>query len=201
MIEEDYLTKSQNGKLLLGNRMRKIAHGFVFSQHHNIIRHQILESAARHFGETINLSIPLVRGMTYIDRVETGWPLRIQFAVGDQIPFHCTASGKVYLASIVKSERRKVVERLDLRRFTANTICDTDSLHKELDMTATQGFALDREEFLHGMVAAAVPVIGDEGRFAAALSLHAPTQRLSFEDAASTRHTLLDCAKQLGQIF
>ena len=48
------------------------------------------------------------------------------------------------------------------------------------------------------MVAIAVPVEDNRGRFAAALAFHGPTQRISIENALARRDILTEAANQLA---
>ena len=201
LAADGYLVYCGSGKLQPGHRFLQMSRSVLLARHYNVSRRQILLAAAERLEETINFAVPQEDGMAYIDRVETGWPLRIQFPIGARVPFHCTAGGKTYLASLPEKQRRQVVDRLDLRRQTPNTICSPDRLLEELEEVVERGYALDREEFLEGMVAAAVPVADGQRDFVAALALHGPTQRLSLEDAAAARHTLLECAEQLRHTF
>lgn len=116
--------------------------------------------------------------MAYQDRVETDWPFRVELPVGTNVPFHCTASGKTYLASLPKAERRRLVNVMHLEQKTDNTITDPDALLRELAEIAKQGYALDREEFLAGMTAMAVPVLDNAGRYCASVAFHGPEQRM-----------------------
>ena len=131
LAADGYLVYSGSGKLQPGFRFRQMSRGVLLARHYNISRRQILLAAAERLEETINFAVPQEDGMTYIDRVETDWPLRIQFPIGASVPFHCTAGGKTYLASLPEKQRRQVVERLDLRRQTPNTICSPDQLLEE----------------------------------------------------------------------
>jgi DNA-binding IclR family transcriptional regulator len=56
-------------------------------------------------------------------------------------------------------------------------------LLEDLRLCKQRGYALDREEFFDGMVAAAVPVTDQAGRFIAALAVHGPKQRISIDRA------------------
>ena len=58
-------------------------------------------------------------------------------------------------------------------------------LKDELKRLSTQDSGVDNEEFMQGLVAVAVPLRSDEGRFYGALAMHAPSARMSMEDALS----------------
>jgi DNA-binding IclR family transcriptional regulator len=139
--------------------------------------------------------------MIYADRVETNWPFRILLPIGTHVPFHCTASGKTYLASLPTVQRRKFLSSLDLQSYTAATLNEITKLQTELEQISKQGFALDLEEFHDDMVAIAVPVYDTQQRFFAAIGIHGPKQRFNREDALARLPLLLDSAKQVTAII
>ncbi|MEM7499848.1 MAG: IclR family transcriptional regulator [Pseudomonadota bacterium] len=198
LVDEGFLVREGAGtKLRPGRRMRAIASGTLNGRHLHIGRHQVLERLSAAVGETVNFVVPEPAGMRYRDRVETGWALRIQLPIGSNVPFHCTASGKTYLASLPPAARHRMIGALALERLTPNTITEPDALLAELSQIADQGYALDREEFMEEMIALAAPVRDREGRYAASLAFHAPLPRLDLEAALDHRDTLRTAAAQL----
>jgi DNA-binding IclR family transcriptional regulator len=182
LVEEGFLVYEPNGKRLrAARRARVLGAGLLHSSRDHILRRQILVDLAIKTGETINYVIPEDDGMSYLDRVETGWAFRVQLPIGSNVPFHCTASGKTFLASLDIRKRRAFARGLTLERKTPKTITDPDTLLRELSTVAKDGFAIDNEEFMDGMVAIAVPVTDDAGRFLAAIACHGPNVRLSLD--------------------
>ncbi len=199
LLMEGYLVRETNGKRLRpARRLRSLASGILFASRFHISRHQVLLDVAAQVEETVNFVVPEEKGMTYLDRVETDWPFRIQLPIGTHVPFHCTASGKTYLASLQPAARKAAVEALRLEKLTENTLDNAESLMLELDKVAKQGFALDNEEFVAGMVAIAVPVKDDNNRYCAALAFHGPTQRLSIEVAKANIDLLVNASRRLS---
>ncbi|MCY4099488.1 MAG: hypothetical protein OXF46_01055 [Rhodobacteraceae bacterium] len=121
--------------------------------------------------------------------------------MGSNVPFHCTASGKTYLSKLPPRERRILTNNLDLSQLTENTICTSNALIEELERVSDQGFALDMEEFIPGMVAVAVPISDKDGNYIASLAFHGPTQRLSLDDLLKKKDFLFDSAKQLQEVM
>ena len=203
LTAEGYLIPDTHGKgLRPSRRLRALASGVLFASRFHIARHQILVEVAKQVRETVNFVVPDERGMTYMDRVETDWPFRIQLPIGSHVPFHCTASGKTFLASLKPGARKAMVEGLNLERLTDNTHDNAGDLIEELATIEKRGYALDREEFMEGMVAIAVPICDPMGRYFAALAYHGPTQRLSLEAAVNKVDMLKDAAARLsGAIF
>ena len=159
--------------------------------------HQILQNVSAEFGETVNLVRPEKAGMMYIDRVETNWPFRVLLPIGTHVPFHCTASGKTYLASLPKAKRAAIIASLDLVKLTDNTIISADRLENEIAQIRQQKFALDRGEFYDGMVAIAVPILDNEKRYFGALAVHGPSSRLHIEEVLGRFDVLTSGAQQI----
>jgi DNA-binding IclR family transcriptional regulator len=199
LVIEGYLAKESNGKRLRpARRLRTLASGVLFASRFHLSRHQILIEIAAKVNETVNFVVPEEKGMKYLDRVETDWPFRILLPIGTHVPFHSTASGKTYLASLQPAARKAMVECLNLEKITANTHDNASSLLRELDEVAKQGYALDNEEFVAGMVAVAVPVKDDQNRYCASLAFHGPAQRLSIENARANVDLLTNAAQRMS---
>ncbi|MEP2530391.1 IclR family transcriptional regulator C-terminal domain-containing protein [Shimia sp.] len=137
--------------------------------------------------------------MRYLDRVETDWAFRIQLPIGTNVPFHCTASGKCFIASLPPIQRQNLVQSLSFERMTDQTHLSAETLLNELAEVRKLKFSLDREEFLDGMIALAVPVTDANGRFVAAIAMHGPTQRLSIDLLVSQVDLLQTAAKKLSK--
>ncbi|MBD3664918.1 IclR family transcriptional regulator [Sulfitobacter aestuariivivens] len=191
--EEGFLQRDIDGRsYAAGQRLRRMSVNVLSSSRLRTVRLAVLNSLTEDVGETCNLATPDREGMVYLDRVETKWPLRIQFPVGTVVPFHCTASGKMYLSSLAPHLLAKYLSSALLDQHTPFSLTDPANLQEELEKTRARGFSVDAEEFLEGMVAVAVPVLDDLGRLTSTLSLHAPTQRVSL----STLEQHLDRLKQ-----
>ncbi len=199
--ESGFLTRDIDTKRLRPARRARIMASGIFSNSHlHIARHQVLQQLSAEIGETVNFVIGEAEGMVYTDRVDTDWPLRFQLPVGSHVPFHCTASGKVFLASASKVARQQLVGTLELKTSAANTLTSETDLLGELEKVAAQGFALDNEEFMDGMVAAAVPVTDMNGNFCAAVAFHAPCLRINLQQAREHVPALKEAAARLSRL-
>lgn len=197
---EGFLSRSGNSRAYVpGRRLRELGAGLLFNSRHHVARRQILMQVAHEVGETVNFVVPADDGMSYVDRVETDWLFRIQLPIGTHVPFHCTASGKSFMASLPPASRRRLVGALPLERHTDATHTEPEGLLEELSLIARRGYALDEEEFLDGMVAIAVPVRDAGGRYVASLAFHGPTPRMSVEKALANRKVLTDAAERLRE--
>lgn len=181
--EEGFLQRDIDGRSYsAGQRLRKMAVNVLSSSRVRTVRLSVLNALTEDLGETCNIATPDREGMVYLDRVETKWPLRIQLPIGTTVPFHCTASGKMYLASLAPRMLSKYLASATLAQHTDKTLTNREKLQEEIELARSRGYSIDNEEFMDGMVAIAVPIRDDHDRLMSTLSVHAPTQRVSVAD-------------------
>ncbi|WP_170770086.1 IclR family transcriptional regulator [Ruegeria lacuscaerulensis] len=199
---EGFLQRDLDGRSFgPGPRLRQLSVNTVSSEHLRTARLAILRGVADEIGETCNLAIPDREGMIYLDRVETKWPLRIQLPIGTQVPFHCTASGKMYLSTL----RQQVLDgylaagRLDAQ--TPHTLTEPEALRAEMNRISARNYSTDDEEFMSGMTAVAVPIQDETGRLVATLSVHAPTQRHELQGLLQFLPVLNGGAEKLSNLL
>jgi DNA-binding IclR family transcriptional regulator len=170
---------------IVGPALRRLAfdtlnHGVVRG-----LRHEVLSELVGKVGETCNFTTLDGTQVLYLDRVEAQWPLRLTLDVGSHVPLHCTASGKLFLAQMPQAARDALIAELPLQKMTPNTIVTAKGLRAECEHIAEQGYACDREEFIAGLIAVAVPVQGTDGVVRAAIAVHGPVARLTLADAVA----------------
>lgn len=185
LVAAGLLERSPDGRRYeIAARASRLAFAILANQPGSARRHDLLRKAVEAVGESCNLTVLEGAEVTYIDRVEAMWPLRIMFQRGSRVPAHCSASGKLFLALMPPAKRDAILRDVSYERFTDNTIGDREALLAELAAVKTQRYALDREEYLAGLVCLAVPVMQRIGRSqtcVAALAMQAPVSRISCE--------------------
>lgn len=198
--KEGFLQFGLRGGLLPGDRLHRTAVDILRSGQHKALRQAILRQLSDEIGETCGLSIPDGLDMLYFDRVQTNWPLQINLPVGTRTPLWCTASGKLYLASLPDERLQRILPRLPIQRMARNTLTDLSALRDDLARIRDEGMATDSEEFIDGMVACAVPVRDARGELSACLFTHAPVIRCSMEALLAFVPRLRLAAKELEAI-
>ena len=201
-LEADgYLQTSMRGLIMPGNRLHGMALGILYSSRFKAVRQAILTQLTEQIGETCGIAIPNGTDMIYYDRVQTEWPLQIHLQVGSHTPTWCTASGKLYLSSLPKQRRLKIINLLPMVRYTRNTIIDAQTLETELQQIKKTEVGTDNEEFCDGMVACAVPVLDSSGKLLACLFTHAPVIRKSLDELLGYLPILRQAASELGRLI
>jgi IclR family acetate operon transcriptional repressor len=202
-ITHGYLGREPGRKrLIVGPRLTNLAFGALSASMRNDAPHVVLQRLVRTFNETCNIGTLLNGEVVYLDRVEAeDWPLRLHYTSGSRVPLHCSAIGKLFLALAAAPRRNRLLQNCELRRFTDNTIIDRPRLESELRQIRKEQVSFDREEYLVGVVCAAVPILGKNGEMLAALAIQAPEARMNEKAARSHLPLLRRAASELAEIF
>ncbi len=135
-----------------------------------------MENVAHITHETVNLAVPGRLGVDSIAQVEGSYLLGSRNWVGESVPSHCSAAGKVLLAYGAATLPDLMTSR------TSETITDINQLERQLRQVRERGYAVIRNELEPGLVAVSVPVSGPNGKVIAAMSVTAPTDRIKETD-------------------
>jgi IclR family acetate operon transcriptional repressor len=163
-------------------------------------RHALLRQLVADVGETCNLTTLSGAEVFYVDRVETAFPLRMDLRPGSRVPLHCSASGKLFLAHLPRSQRERLLDGLQYQRFTPHTIDSRARLEAELERIRAEGHSMDAEEFIDGLVCVAVPVRDEpDGPVRCAVALQAPAVRMPLPSALLQLDKLRNAAQGIAR--
>jgi len=172
-----------NDRYRLGPACLEIGH--AYARHHTLVRRArpILEELVRKVGETAHLAALRDHEVVHLDGVLSDRRVVTSLRVGERLPAHCTALGKVLLAlgdvRARESFEHSVVGGGGLTSLTDATVIEPGALAADLAKVADAGFALDQEECEQGMSCVAAPVRDDRGTVVAAISISGPAFRMS----------------------
>ncbi len=183
-----------------GVRLRRLAENLLMNDTAHGARHAVLRTLVAEVGESVNLTALSGSEVIYLDRVETPAPLRFYLHPGSRVPVHCSASGKVFLSQMVASQRQRLLDNTPLEAFTPKTLTAPEALEAEIRKVKRQGFALDNEEFLPGLLCVAVAVPSGTGRSNLCVAVQAPLMRLTADKALALLPALQRAAAALSRI-
>jgi IclR family transcriptional regulator, acetate operon repressor len=183
-----------------GSRLRRLAERLLLNDTHHGARHAVLRRLVEEAGESCNLTALSGNEVIYLDRVETAAPLRFYLQAGSRVPAHCSASGKVLLAQMPSVQRRRLLAHAPLDKYTPRTITQLSKFEAEIQRVQRQGYAVDNEEFLPGLVCVAVRVPNAAGNSNLCVAMQAPTMRLSLAKAIDLLPALQRAAAMLAEI-
>jgi IclR family transcriptional regulator, acetate operon repressor len=202
-VGHGYLSREPGRRrLIVGPKLTNLAFGVLSASMRNDVPHVVLQRLVHTLDETCNIGTLLNGQVVYLDRVEAEhWPLRLHYSSGSCVPLHCSAIGKLFLALAATPRRQRLLQSLELRRFTDTTITDRARMEAELRQIRKEQVSFDREEYLVGVVCMAVPVVGKNGEMLAALAVQAPEARMNVVTARGYLPTLRRAADDLAEIF
>jgi len=183
-----------------GLRLRRLAEDLLLNNTVHGARHAVLRQLVEEVGESCNITALSGSEVLYLDRVETQAPLRFYLHPGSRVPAHCSASGKLFLAQMTPAQRRRLLDRVPLEKYTAQTITDFDALEREIESVKRDGHAIDNEEFLPGLFCIAVLVPRPGGRSNTGIAIQAPVMRVSREKALAFLPALKRAANAIAAI-
>jgi IclR family acetate operon transcriptional repressor len=183
-----------------GTRLRRLAENLLLNSTQYGARHAVLRQLVDEIGESCNITALSGDEVVYLDRVETPEPLRFYLRPGSRVPVHCSASGKVILAQLAPAQRRKLLGQAPLKQYTPKTVTELDALEDEFVRARRDGFAMDDEEFLPGLICVAVLVPTGAEKSNMAVAMQAPVMRLGADKAIRLLPALQRAAEAIGHI-
>ena len=201
-LESDgFCQTNMRGQIIPGAKLQSIAWAVLHHERFSAVRRSILQKLTQDIGETCGIAVPKGTEMVYYDRVPAEWPLQVHLSVGSHTPCWCTASGKLYLSTLPKERRLRIVNKLSLMQYTRNTITDAGLLENELQSIKRSKIGIDNEEFVDGMVACAVPIKNSKAQLVACLFTHAPVIRKTLDQLLDYSPLMQKAAAEIGQLI
>ena len=160
-----------------------------------------LEAINRATGETVHLaalqgdtiSVLAVREARHAVRVDTGKLGKVEAA-------HATSIGKAILAWLPEDEIQRILAG-GLKRFTEHTITDMPALLESLRKVRRNGYAIDREEHLPGVICVGAAIRDQVGTVIGAISASTPKMRADDEHVALMRDEINAATRALSAEF
>lgn len=150
-------------------------------------------------GETVGLHVlrdDLAR--VVLDQAESHHALRRSYTgLGEPIPLHQGAPGKVLLAFLPNDHQEQVLGGT-LDAANAHTITDVGALRDDLVRIREFGYATSFGERVDGIHTVAVPVRDHEGRVTVSLSVTGPAMRMPPERLEAIAPIALTTARQVS---
>ena len=201
LCEEKYLVANSSKKYLPGPKIRNIILKSLPYEPNFTLRRSYLRKLTNDIEETVSLSMPIGTKLVYFDRIEFHWPMQLNLEAGDHLPLHASASGKLYLSSIVEDKVIQIFKNIKTPKTAKNTITDISEFKKELKKIKNQGYAFDDEEWFDGMAGISVPIFNSNKELCFCLSTHTAKSRKGLNDLKKILPTMLSSANNLKKVL
>ena len=195
-----FVTQSpETGLYRLGIRAFEVGGAFLTRLRLHEVALPAMRALVDEVNETVNLAIPDGRDAVYVGQVEGHQLVRMFTQIGARTPLYCTGVGKALLAWRPEAEVQALFDGVPLRGYTPHTITQVPALLEELGRVRACGYAVDREERELGVRCVAAPIRDRTGAVAAALSVSAPSSRLSDERIVQLAPRVMAAAARISR--
>jgi len=141
----------------------------------------ILERISDDVNETVNFAQLQGDMALYLHKIDSKRSLQFSLGTGDKLPLYCTAMGKAILSALPDEKYENIVQNIEFRKITSNTIDNKNYLYSEIKNIRKQGFSTEVEELEEGLICVSVPVTIKVLNFRGAISISGPAFRISEE--------------------
>lgn len=161
-----------------------------------VVVNPVLQRLADETGETAHASLIAGSQLVAIGSAEPDRGNRVHIEPGLILPFHATASGLAFLA-FAGAEAISDVLGSQLQRFTEETDCDPASLRQRIDAAAATGVAVSDMGYEPDVCSTAAPLFGATGDVCGAVTIAAPSARVTTEIRRALAPTLTQASLEI----
>ena len=161
----------------------------------------VLEDLSRETGESGHFAVRMGDSVVVIARTSGSGAFQLTDRVGVVRPAHCTALGKIILASLRPDQLKRFLERVELKPSTGKSITDPAMLLREITEIRRSAIAIDDGEYNAEVRCIAVPVYNFTGDVIGALGISGPIWRMSDPVLKSRAKLVQTAAARLSAEF
>ncbi|WP_313342388.1 IclR family transcriptional regulator [Sedimentibacter sp.] len=161
-------------KYRLGTRFIEYGDMVVNSMDVRNVAYPLIDSICDKIEETVHIAMLDEREIVYIEKKECNRSIKTSTKIGVRSPAYTTADGKVILSYLSEDV---------VGKYLPSDINESDKhiIIKKLTIIKEQGFYIDYEEAMKGIICVAAPIFDYRGLVRYSLSVTAPTVRMTDE--------------------
>jgi DNA-binding IclR family transcriptional regulator len=179
LVSLGYLRQEKDKRYRIGRPLFALAASALDEIEMVNVATPVLEELSRQTGESGHFAVRMGDAVVVIARTSGPGAFQLTDRVGVVRPAHCTALGKIILASLRPEQFKRFIDRVELKPSTAKSIGDVGALMREIAEVQRTGVAFDDGEFNPEVRCVAVPVTDFTGQVIGALGISGPIWRLS----------------------
>ena len=199
LSEMGYVEKGFDSLYRLGAKAFILGSNFSSSNEISNIAYPLMKQLSEISQENVNLGVLYEQKVLYLNKIPSTHYLKLDTPMGKMDPLYCTGLGKVLLAGFPYQDLRRYLAETELLAHTRKTIIDPKALADQLEEVRVKGIALDLEEYDEGVNCMAAPIFDHQSRIVAALSLSAPSVRMTDEKIAFFTPPLREACKAVSR--
>ena len=161
----------------------------------------VLEQLSRETGESGHFAVRMGDAVVVIARTTGSGAFQLTDRVGVVRPAHCTALGKVILASLRDDQLKRFLQRVELKPSTKKSITEVPALLREIAEVKRIGVAFDQGEFNLEVRCIAVAAQDFTGQTIGAIGISGPIWRESNQALQAKTRAVQAAGARLSTAF
>lgn len=130
----------------------------------------------------------------FVEQAQGHHAFHFVLSPGKPFELHCSAPGKAIMAFLPNTVRDRYLSYMTYPRYNSRTITTKEAFLDELEKVRKQGYAMDNEEELNGVICVGAPIFNYTGYPCGAIWISGPKDRLSKDIIRTTASCILDVA-------
>lgn len=171
----------------------------------DLIRHRELALVAQRAlsdlrdltGESTLIAVDDGNGVETLAHILGPQPDPVINTLGHCFPYHCSATGKIFLAYSTEERREKLLNR-PLTKLSDKTIQDRMVLTAQLSEARQRGYAIANQEYCEGQRSIAAPILGSQGELVGAIAVAGPPYRIALSRLPALASATIAAAQQIS---
>ena len=178
LSDREYLSVDAKKRYSLGPKLINLGMATVSMLDICKVAEPILKEILNKLGETVFLAVRSGSEIVYIAKENSTRTISTNANVGMRKPLYCTGLGKAFLAFMDRQSSEKLMDTIDYKVFTKNTVSSKEILKQQLEKFRSQGYAVDNGEIEEELWCVAVPIYDAKHQVIAAMSCAGPKTRM-----------------------
>lgn len=164
---------------------RTLELGYRFSRSNNLVRRATpyLLHLSQQTEETVSLTALDDTKIVFVSRFQSRHVLNTDVVIGTSLPAFCTAPGIAILSKLPDGEVKAILDRSELRPYTAHTTWKKSDLLEKIERTRAAGYAIAANEYYMGDLSIAAAISGPGNRPIGAISIAVSAARYTIAEA------------------
>lgn len=151
--------------------------------------------------ETVLLGIMVNHEGIVLELIPGLHSIKFWVDIGTVFPSNVAAPSKAMIAFMPAKQQKEILDKMDFRRYTKQTITNITDYNKVLKEVRTNGFSTDRGEEVTGVHCVGAPIFNRNGSPIAAIWVTGPEERLPEKSFNTIGVKVKEHAKLISERF
>lgn len=154
----EVLEKGPDGLFRLGSRLFILGNAAAGGSELIQTVHPYLENINHEFKLSTFFGLLSEQEVIIVDKADRAHRIKISSEIGMRIPVFAGVAGKALISQLSEAAIDDLLAENTPKRYTPRTIVDKAAYKQEIMKVQQDGIAYDREEYIEGLIAVAVPL-------------------------------------------